>query len=63
MKYYITEIDFMDSVYRNIIRVSNGRQDWIPEAMDNTDYREYLEWVAEGNEAEPWDSSTPLVEE
>ena len=27
----------------------------IPIAEDNTDYQEYLEWVAEGNTAEPAD--------
>jgi hypothetical protein len=26
----------------------------IPIAEDNTDYQEYLEWVAEGNTAEEW---------
>jgi hypothetical protein len=26
----------------------------IPENPDNTDYKKYLEWVAEGNEAEEW---------
>ena len=29
---------------------------WIPLAADNTDYQEYLEWVAEGNTPEPADS-------
>jgi len=28
---------------------------FIPIAEDNTDYREYLKWVAEGNEPEPAD--------
>ena len=27
----------------------------IPFSPDNTDYQEYLEWVAEGNEPEPAD--------
>jgi len=26
----------------------------IPFDADNRDYQEYLAWVAEGNEAEPW---------
>jgi hypothetical protein len=28
---------------------------WIPFSPDNTDYQEYLKWVAEGNEPEPAD--------
>ena len=33
----------------------NGRFLSIPIAEDNTDYQEYLEWVAEGNTAEAAD--------
>jgi hypothetical protein len=36
----------------NMILCSNG--DWIPPDEANTDYKQYLEWVAEGNEAEEW---------
>ena len=36
-----------------IIRTTDGTQ--IPKAVDNTDYQEYLEWVAEGNTAEAAD--------
>tara|TARA_R100000322_G_C5413076_1_gene184419 strand:- start:62 stop:223 length:162 start_codon:yes stop_codon:yes gene_type:complete len=28
---------------------------WIPLDPDNTDYQNYLEWVAEGNTADPAD--------
>jgi len=28
---------------------------WIPLDPENTDYQEYLEWVAEGNTADPAD--------
>ena len=36
-----------------IIRKSDGSQ--IPKDPDNTDYQDYLEWVAEGNTADPAD--------
>ena len=36
-----------------IIRTSDGVQ--IPKAAGNTDYQEYLEWVAAGNTAEAAD--------
>ena len=37
-----------------ILRKEDGAL--IPMATDNTDYKEYLEWVAEGNTPEPADS-------
>jgi len=37
---------------------SNGRVVFIPVAEDNTDYQEYLEWVAEGNTADAADTYT-----
>ena len=36
-----------------IIRTSDGVQ--IPKLAGNTDYQEYLEWVAKGNTADPAD--------
>ena len=34
----------------SVLRVSDNA--FIPVNEDNTDYKKYLEWVAEGNEAE-----------
>jgi len=39
-----------------ICSVLRNNKDSIPFAPDNTDYQEYLKWVAEGNEPEPADS-------
>jgi len=32
-----------------VIRTIGSEKTWIPFAEDNTDYQEYLEWVAAGN--------------
>lgn len=37
----------------NLLRVSNNTS--IPFDSDNTDYQEYLQWLAEGNEPLPAD--------
>ena len=43
------------SAYKDtfVIRLSDNAS--IPFAADNTDYQEYLKWVAEGNEPLPAD--------
>ena len=35
-----------------IVRIEDNA--FIPFDEGNTDYKQYLEWVAEGNEAEEW---------
>ncbi len=45
-----------DSISGNLICVlkrESGRLLSIPINSDNTDYQEYLEWVAEGNTPDP----------
>lgn len=46
--------DYNGNVVQNaIIRLADGAT--VPFDPDNTDYQEYLKWVAEGNVAEPAD--------
>jgi len=38
-----------------IHRIDSENPCWIPTDPNNSDYQEYLEWVAEGNEPQPAD--------
>ena len=38
-----------------ILRISPSPSTWIPFDPANTDYQEYLAWIAEGNTADPAD--------
>lgn len=35
--------------------IVRNNTEWIPSDPANTDYQQYLRWVAEGNMAEEWD--------
>ena len=45
--------DYQGNSVKTILRLPDYA--YIPFSPDNTDYQEYLEWVAEGNEPEPAD--------
>jgi len=46
-----------DAVIKTISKTDDGGHHYlcIPFVSDNTDYQKYLEWVAEGNTADPAD--------
>lgn len=54
----ILDINGITSIY-TIKRINNdGSETCIPLNPDNTDYQEYLKWVAKGNTPEPADEVT-----
>ena len=39
-----------------IVTLTDGRIIYVPQSPDNTEYQEYLKWLAEGNTPIPADS-------
>jgi hypothetical protein len=51
--YKLTPINNLTNTATSVIRLSDNS--FIPINSDNTDYQEYLKWVAEGNTPLPAD--------
>jgi len=54
-KLQLSMIDPVNIVYGEPNAVIRSDGTWIPFNPDNTDYQEYLKWVAEGNTPTPAD--------
>ena len=54
--YQLAPADIITNVTSAVLRTKDGVTCQIPFDSDNTDYQEYLEWVAEGNTPEPAES-------
>lgn len=57
MKHYLHTLTNPEGQQITVLRREDGAQ--IPMDEANPDYRAYLEWVAEGNTAEPWNDTSP----
>lgn len=65
MKYYYfnTIIPLTNETVKIVLFVNGDSVTQFPdvESNDGPERRTYLKWIAEGNEAEPWDPENPPV--
>jgi hypothetical protein len=56
INYQVIETEYMGQTFQSISKSINGVVVMsIPANLENTDYQEYLAWLAEGNEPLPAD--------
>ena len=59
LSYKLIKTQLFDSSFvESICKTQNSIKTFIPKDEGNTDYQEYLEWVAQGNTAEAADEDT-----
>ena len=53
----------LNGVLDSIVLIKENQRTSIPICEDNTDYQQYLAWVAEGNQPEAADAALPAEDE
>lgn len=48
---------FKNILGTTIVKTEGDSQTWIPVEPSNHEYKQYLQWLEEGNEPEPWEPS------
>ena len=47
--------DLITNIVDQVIKINGNERKYLPFDEENSDYQEYLKWVAEGNKAEDAD--------
>ena len=54
IQYFMYNNTLNEKPIKNIVRIIDEIVSFIPISETNIDYKQYLEWLAEGNVAEEW---------
>ena len=54
IQYFMYNNTLNEKPIKNIVRIIDEIISFIPMSETNIDYKQYLEWLAEGNVAEEW---------